>query len=520
VRRSRPRHPDALLSALPGVLPGALLCALLCVAAPRAAGAYGLFVSAQGQTSGPAARALVARTPTGLRLLIQGQYRGAADATVYWLVPVPNVTDLDATPARLSVTSSAPLDELEALSAPRLEGACGEAPSGEVRVEALPLRSGLATARRALALNAVKLSPPEGNPDGESDARRYLATLGVPLTPEVDALLSWSLDQNLMIALVEFEAGGLLDAAGAPVDPTLDLDLPLGGEPALRLPLRPLSVDLRGAPSDVALWVLGQERHRASFPTRELDFTPVRFRAPDATDYLPNLDIAAQGQQSQVFFTEFVGTVDPTTFADPALAALRSEVVGTKLTRLRARLLAAALRANADVVTLSAAPGPNYDRAHRVQGWACAPEGGAQGGDAGGAQGGVGGAQGGEGGAQGGAQGGVGGAQGGAQGGEGGDAGGAQGGAQGGTQGGAQGGAQGGDAGGAQGGAGGEGEARAARGGGDGCAQGGARPAAPPAPLAVALWALWALWARRTRGARGARESLRGVAAPAGRVTP
>jgi len=79
----------------------------------------------------------MARMPTGLRLLIQGQQRGAADATVYWLAPVSNVTDLDATPARLSATSSAPLDELEALSAPRLEGSCYHGRLNEER-EVLP----------------------------------------------------------------------------------------------------------------------------------------------------------------------------------------------------------------------------------------------------------------------------------------------------------------------------------------------------------------------------------------------
>ena len=197
----------------------ALAACLFTLSAPLPAHAYGLFVSASGQTSGPTARALVTRTPSGLRFLVQGRYQGPTNTKVYWLIPVPNVTDLDATPARLGVVSSAPLDELEVMSAPQLEGACEGVPNGEASVEALSLRPGLAVARRALAFNAVKLSPPEGNPDGESDLHRYLANSGVPLTPEVDELLRWSLDQNLMVAFVEFEEGGLLDASGAQVDP-------------------------------------------------------------------------------------------------------------------------------------------------------------------------------------------------------------------------------------------------------------------------------------------------------------
>lgn len=337
------------------------------------ASAYGLFLTEEGPASGPHARVLVTPTATGVRLMIQGEYTGTPNQSAFWLIPVPNVTNLDDDPPRLLSINSASLDELVEMSAPRFEGACEGEPNGQSSTEALPLRSGEVSATRALAFNAVKLTPPVNNPEGETDLHRYLTNAGMNVTAEVDELIRWTLDQNLMMLLFEFEPGALTPSSEGPeagADPTVDIELTVDSN-ALRVALKPLSLSVMGRATDVVFWVLAQERFRASFPTRELDMSEVSFGSDERTDYLPRFDLLAQTQQSQVFITEYVSTLNAMSFEDERLATLRNEVVGTKLTRLRARLIPAALSTNAQVISLRADPGANYERAHRVQGYMC-----------------------------------------------------------------------------------------------------------------------------------------------------
>jgi hypothetical protein len=342
--------------------------------------AYGLFFTPDGvPASGHQARALVASTPTGLRLIIQGDYKGDLDSKAFWLIAVPNINNLDDHPPIIRSLGSDALDELVELTAPRFEGACEEVPNEQLSESTLQLTSGLVEGR-ALSFNAVKLSPSENEPEGVSEFERFLDARGVTLTDDLLETFRWGLDQNFMFILVEYEAGAMSEG----VSPTLDISLPLGENIAARVALKPLALSVMGTPSDLVFWTLGQTRQRVNFPTQEVDTSLVQFTSPETTDYLQQFDVLSQTQQTQLFVTEYAGVVDPATFFDQTLATLRNEILGTQLTRLRARMISAALRSNAASITFRDSNDGAYPRAHRVVGHECPEGGGAEGGAEGG----------------------------------------------------------------------------------------------------------------------------------------
>jgi hypothetical protein len=336
------------------------------------AGAFGLFVSTDPIATSETARVLVARTDRGLRYLIQGKVAAESEGKTFWVIPVPNVANTEENPPLINSIDPAPLSELAELTMPRFEGACGDEPNGEsadgsqtFSAEPIPLVY-------AYVFNAQKLTSPPMDPEAVSEAHRFFITEDIEITDELNELINWSLDQNFMLLVVEYEERYLTVGAS----PTIDVSLTLPENTGIRVALKQLTNTLMGNSTDFVFYMMGDQRVRANFPTRELDTSVVSFTSPDATDYLMQFDLVALAQQSQVFITEFVGNLTPSTFTDESLAEWRNLILASKITRLRARFIEAALRNNAESITLRGEAGGNYSRAHRVPGFTCVEEAG------------------------------------------------------------------------------------------------------------------------------------------------
>jgi hypothetical protein len=334
--------------------------------------AFGLFISTDPISTSSTARLLVARTERGLRYLIQGKAATESEGKTFWVIPVPNVANTEENPPLINAIDPAPLMEVADLTMPRFEGACADEPNGQVADARQEFSEEAIPYSYAYVFNAQKLSPPPMEPEGDSELHRFFANEGITVSEELDELMRWSLDQNLMLLVIEYEERRL--SAGA--SPAIDVSLTLPENTAMRVALKQLTNTVMGTSTDFVFYVMGDERARANFPTRELDTSVVSFTSPDTTDYMMQFDVVALAQQSQVFITEFVGNLTPSTFADELLATWRNELASSKLTRLRARFIAAALRNNAESITLRGEAGNNYSRAHRVPGFMCAEEAG------------------------------------------------------------------------------------------------------------------------------------------------
>ena len=339
---------------------------------PRGANAFGLFVSTDPITTSETARVFVARTQRGLRYLIQGKVASESEGRTFWVIPVPNVANVEENPPLINAIDPAPLAELADLTMPRFEGTCGEEPNGQLADGAQVFSSDSIPLTYAYVFNAQKLTPPPMEPDGISEMHRFLITEGIEVTEELNELMFWALDQNFMLLVVEYEERYLSEGAS----PALDVSLTLPENTGMRVALKQLINTVMGNSTDFVFYTMGDERARANFPTRELDTSVVSFTSPDTTDYLMQFDVVALAQQSQVFIAEFVGNLAPSTFTDESLATWRNEILASKLTRLRARFIGAALRNNAESITLRGEPGGNYSRAHRAPGFMCAEEAG------------------------------------------------------------------------------------------------------------------------------------------------
>ena len=342
------------------------LCFLLGVGFSQAH-AFGLFVSADPISTSSSARMLIVRTENGLKLMIQGKAATEAEDKAYWLIPMPNVINLDQDPPVIRAIDPAPLDELADLSVPSFEGACEDEPNGQIADAKQVFDNTPVDFVRALPFNAQKLSPPPNDPEGESQLHGYLSGQGLVVDEELDELIRWASDQNLMIMLIEFEERVLSEGSS----PALEIDLTLPEDTGLRVALKQLTNTVMGDTTDFVFYLMGQERYRANFPTQELDLSLVSFNGEESTDYLMQFDVVSLARQSQVFITEYVGNLTPSTFSDASLAELRNQTLASKLTRLRARFIAAALRNNAETVSFRGEAGGNYERNYRVEGYMC-----------------------------------------------------------------------------------------------------------------------------------------------------
>lgn len=371
----------SLRSALRASLMSTLTASLLILTSsslvsPQAYG-FGLFVSAEPIGTSETARVLVVRTETGLRYFIQGKVSVEAETKGFWVIPVPNVTNTEENPPLIRPLEPAVFEELAELTTPRFEGACNDEPNGQVADARQEFSTELIPFTYGYEFNATKLVPPPMDPEGVSALHQFFINEGIEVGEQLNALIDWSYNQNFMLLVVEYEERYLTVGAS----PAIDVSLALPADTQLRIALKQLESSVMGNSTDLVFYHMSDERTRANFPTRELDISPVSFNSPETTDYLMQFDVVALMQQSQVFITEFVDNVTPSTFTNELLATLRNELLASKLTRLRARFIAAALRNNAESVTLRGEPGGNYSRAHRVEGFMCPEMGGEEAGE-------------------------------------------------------------------------------------------------------------------------------------------
>jgi hypothetical protein len=332
--------------------------------------AFGIFISEQGIMKGNQSRVLITPLIDGIDLVIQGHYEDRAEKLL-WLIPVPNISNIEQYPVQANVIDSAVLDELSEMSKPKFEGSCEGTPNMEVADGEQKFAGGMGS---PMPYQVFPL-PPTSN-GGElneylDQVGSYFSSKNIPMPSELNDLFTWALDQNVMFVIVELTAQGI---AQNPKDVTLELTLKAPTTLDAKVYLKSFAYSTLGSmQSDIVYWILDQERFKsANFATIEADFNQVQFTAADQTNYLQTLDVQAFPSQSQKFFVEYAGQVNPATLQSPKLIELRAEKNATYLTRLRTRFTTTALKTTASILNFI----PNdtqvpYSRSHRIPGFQC-----------------------------------------------------------------------------------------------------------------------------------------------------
>jgi hypothetical protein len=354
--------------------------------------AFGLFINGQeGIMTSSQSRVFLAQSNDEAHIMLQQQYTGDVEQDVYWLIPVPNIDNLETNPPQMNIISGDVFTELSELSKPRFEGACGEdlseeSSDGEQRGWAV---GDVSLNQTPVVFNATKLIPPTNMPDMLSEFENYLTRLNIPISETLQEYIRWSVDQNYMFILIKFPAGSLSEVTM----PSFSVTLPEVS--AYRLNLRLLALSMIEQNSDLVFWILDEARYKGSIATNELDFMDVRFNEMadnmngQATNYLQMFDTFTFALQSQMLIREYSAAVDNNTFTNSILANLRSQLVATRLTRLRGRFIVAALRNTVNIISFIEEQGGNYDRVHRVSGSNCTTQGGMEAGIEAGTEGGM-----------------------------------------------------------------------------------------------------------------------------------
>ncbi len=306
-----------------------LLVALMCVGSAHARGA---FVSAESVQL-EASRTLVARGADRAHVVTQVRYVGSPGKFV-WLLALPNFNDPVEDGVRVRAFGQGGLDQLDAATRPLLQGACEGAPNGQ-SLEVVQASYGPAP---AMALPTRTFSIPDIQ---AGRLGMYLDGQALTLDDTTQTAITEMIDQNFMFVAVLVDPATLgVDR----VDPTVAIDYPLGAGSNVSVPLRPTAASAEGGVADLLFFVLDQNRVRANLTTEELDGATVSFDSPNTTDYLAAFDNTVGARQTQMFITEAATGLDG--FADPELSQLITDTNAIFLTRLRARLQPAALRAN------------------------------------------------------------------------------------------------------------------------------------------------------------------------------
>ncbi len=336
--------------------------------------AFGIFISEQGIMKGAQSRVLITPLLDGINLVIQGHYEERAEKLL-WLIPVPNIANIEQYPVQANVIDSAILDELSEMTKPKFEGSCDGNPNGEVADGEQKFAGGMGS---PMPYQVFPL-PPTTSGGGEvneyvAQISSYFSSKNIQLPMALNDLFTWALDQNVMFVIVELTAQGI---AQNPKDITLELTLKAPTTLDAKLYLKAFAYSALGSmQSDIVYWILDQDRFKsANFATIEADFSQVQFTAADQSNYLQTLDIQAFPSQSQKFFVEYAGEINPATLQSPKLIELRAEKNATYLTRLRTRFTTTALKTTASMLNFI----PNdtqvpYSRSHRIQGFNCQSE--------------------------------------------------------------------------------------------------------------------------------------------------
>lgn len=360
----------------------------------------GTFVTDAGSgTALDASRTVFVRSADSVRMVTQVKYAGTP-GKLLWLIAIPNFTDPSEDGVVVAGAPQAALDALSTSTRPTFAGDCDGMPSGDVSSNSQAESWG-PTPNMALP---SRIFPVQDLIDG--DLAAYAADVGVTLDEAAQDVISTVIDQNNMLIAIRFDAA---EVGVNKVDPIVSISFPLDAGDNIPLALYPTNTATPAGNADLAVFVLGGQRVRASLTTNELDFATVSFVSPSETNYLSAFDGFVGAVQTQMFITEQASGIDGA-FGEAALDGWIGESGATFQTRLRARISGAALRAN-KFISLRAMGMGAYGNEHTVTGYMCAgdePDMGMVEADMGaGGDGGAGGGAGGEGGGAGGAGGGA-----------------------------------------------------------------------------------------------------------------
>lgn len=334
--------------------------AVLAVMWSGQAWAFGGLVTPDGNGMITASRAMVVRGAGEVVINLQARYQGTPTSAV-WLIPLPNFTEPADDGVRSGVVPQAPLDELAMATWPVLSGQCDDMPTGAVQqvpqIEQYGPANQAALPTRFFTVTDVTM----GNLDN------YLDGLGITLDMAMADAVNRVIDENFMIAAVRIDTTEL---GVNRIDPIVSLRYPAEAGDQIKLGLRLLAPSSTTA-ADLVMWAFDSTRVRANFPTDELRYEDIRFISPTETDYVPAFDMQVSAQQTQRFIIENARAVDGATFVDGDLAAAAASGF---MTRLRARMLPAALRNNLAFIVLREAGNGEVPREHAVQGYMCGGE--------------------------------------------------------------------------------------------------------------------------------------------------
>lgn len=325
---------------------------------------YGTFAGPEGSTIAmTASRTAIVRSTDAVELIFQAKYAGTPTELV-WLIALPNFNDPDEDGVVFRQGDQAVLDALDAQTRPTFEGACEGVPNGQMAEEVF------GGAPFGPANNAVlprRFFPVPNILNG--DLANYLASISVTVDEPLQAGIDWAADQNLMIAAIRINTA---DLGVNKIDPIASVRYPLAPGADVRFALRLTASSTPTNPSDLLMWVLAGERRQASLTTREMDFGGVSFVGGAQTNYLAAFDQFVAATQTRTLVTEHAGAAIIGGFDSAAVDAVLDASGAGYVTRLHARLAAAALRAaGSDSITLRPGGGGDYARAHTVAGFMC-----------------------------------------------------------------------------------------------------------------------------------------------------
>ncbi len=322
--------------------------------------ALGTLVTQEG-TNVTASRTLIVRHAERIQIATQVKY-GAATDNMIWLIAIPNFNRPIDEGVRVEAFANDALSELDALSRPSLAGQCDDEPNGMTQeiLQAESFGPGLDMRPATQFYSAAEIEAGELN--------EYITGQGFEISDSLADNISQVVNQNFMFVSVRLNIGDL----GVPrVDPIISVSYPADRGSNQKIALRPLN-DVTGEIADILIWVLDTEGAQMNLATEPMPFEEVEFISSNETNYTAAFDSFVGVRQTQMFVVENAGAIDQQSIADEMLSTAMSESGSTYLTRMRARMLPAALRANAAFVTLRGSNAAGYDRTHTVQGFNCA----------------------------------------------------------------------------------------------------------------------------------------------------
>jgi hypothetical protein len=336
------------------------LAALLVGLCTSGAWALGTLITQEG-THVSASRTLIVRHAETIQIATQIKY-GAATDNMVWLIAIPNFDRPADEGVRVEAFATSALNELDSLSRPTLVGLC-DGESSNMTQEILQAESfgpGLDMRPATQFFSATEIEAGELN--------EYITGQGFEVSESLTDTIAQVVNQNFMFVAVRLNIG---DLGVARVDPIISISYPADRGSNQKIALRPLN-DVTSEVADLVFWVLDTDRAEMNLATRPMEFDSVEFISANETNYLAAFDAFVAVQQTQMFVVEHADALALPSISDDALSTVMSESGATYLTRMHARMVPAALRANAAFVILRGASGAAYDRTHTVEGFNCA----------------------------------------------------------------------------------------------------------------------------------------------------